>query len=176
VETWGFKSARALGLPTRAETSAKGRFNLGVTYAALAGDDAADPWFERAATELRRSVESEEAPETYVELGKVLARSGRNVEAIEVYREAARLRPEDYRIQHAIGLLSRRAGDAQSAEAAFVQSLTLAPGYAPSAVQLGELLLDLGRRDEAAGAFRHALGIRPNDARARAGLEAALSP
>ena len=168
-------AARELGLPVRVETSATGRFNLGVAYAARA-KDAEDPapWLARAEGELRRAwAEEQRYASIPVELGKVLARMGRNTEAVELYRAAAAIEPDDYRTHHALGLLYRRLGDPAAAEASFRTALGLEPRHAPSAVQLGETLLELGRREEAAEAFRRALALSPQDERAARGLREA---
>jgi len=167
--------AHAVGLAVRVETSATGRFNLGVAYAARAGD-ADDPtrWLELAEQELRRAwAEESRYASVPVELGKVLARLGRDREAIEVYRAAAEVEPGDYKIYHALGLLYRRLGELQQAATSFRTALAIEPRHAASAVQLGETLLALGRAEEAATAFRHALTLAPGDERSAAGLRQA---
>ena len=70
-------------------------------------------------------------------------------------------------------MLQRREGRLREAEDAFRKSLLLSPRYAPSAIQLGEVLLERGDNDEAARAFGHALRLRPDDAQAQAGLRTA---
>lgn len=172
------RAARAIGIPVRAETSATGRFNLGVAYAARASE-AEDPGrlLELAEHELRQAwAEESRYASVPVELGKVLARQGRDREAIEVYRAAAGIEPGDFRVQHALGLLHRRLGENEQAAESFTAALAIEPRHAPSAVQLGETLLALGRAQEAAAAFRQALAHSPGDERAAAGLQQALAP
>jgi len=167
--------AAALGLPARPETSATAHFNLGVTLAALAADSE-DPaaTLRQAEAELRQAIgEDPGRAGLRVELGKVLARQGRNREAIEVYRGAAALEPGDYRIHHTLGLLFRREGDAGAAEAAFRAALALAPRHAASATRLGETLLEQGRPEEAAEMFPRALRLAPGNRAAMKGLRAA---
>jgi tetratricopeptide (TPR) repeat protein len=176
-DTWWFRLARATGLPTRIETTANAHYNLGVTYAADAKTaDRAGELLERAEAELRLAVaERPEDPKYRIELGKVLARQQRNEEAIEVYREAARLAPGDYHVYHVLGLLHRRTGDLDAAAGAFRAALRVAPRFVPSAVELGQVLLEAGRPAEAAKAFRYALRLRPGDAEAVRGLKQAES-
>jgi Tfp pilus assembly protein PilF len=172
-----FALARAAGLPTRGETSATAHFNLGLVYAAAA-KDAEDEvaLLGLAERELREALRQETRfAKIHVELGKVLARQGRNGEAIEAYRRAATIEPNDYRTHHALGLLQRREEELWKAEEAFRRALTLNPRHAASANRLGETLLELGRGEEAARAFRHALAIAPGNRTALRGLGIAES-
>jgi tetratricopeptide (TPR) repeat protein len=167
--------ARALALPTRGESTATGHFNRGVALAARA-KEVGDP--ERllalAESELREAVSAEDryAP-LFVELGKVLARRDRNDDAIQVYLQAAALEPSNYRIHHALGLLHRRVGDLPRAAAAFRRSVELEPRFAPSAVELGSLLLADERAAEAIPWFEHALSVAPTNRDAADGLREA---
>jgi len=171
----GFRLARSLGLPVIEETTANGRFNIAVVYAAVAKEaDDPEEWLRRAEDELNIAIELDPRIKKFrVELAKVLARQERNDEALEAYRRAEDLDPTDYRIHHGTGLLQRREGRLREAEEAFRRSLLLQSRYAPSAIQLGEVLLELGENDEAARAFAHALRLRPDDPAAQAGLRAA---
>lgn len=175
AESRSYRLARALALPARPETSSIGHYNLGLSLAALAGESA-DPeaTLRQAETHLREAVRREPGRATMrIELGKVLARRGRDREAIEVYRGAVTIEPGNYRIHHALGLLYRREGNAVAAEASFRRALALAPSHAASATRLGEVLLEQGRTREAAEAFRHALRLAPGDRSAAEGLRAA---
>jgi tetratricopeptide (TPR) repeat protein len=158
-----------------------GRHNLGVAYARKAKDVSASDeeahWLALADAELRRAIELQgpenESARSHVELGKVLARQGRNRDAIAVYNQGARIEPGDFQIHHALGILHHREGERERAAEAFHRALKLAPRHVMSAVRLGETLLELDRAEEAAPAFRHALQISPNNARAQRGLAAA---
>jgi hypothetical protein len=176
VDSWRYNIAGVLHLPRKLETTARAHWNLGVHYAARA-DESPDPalLLELAELELRTALEEDAQPTTYLELGKVLARSHRNAEAIEVYRRIAEFEPNNYRTHHVLGLLHRRVGDLDAAEAAFHRALSIAAQHAASSVQLGEVLLERGRNTEAAEQFRRALSIRPDDRAARAGLATAES-
>jgi Flp pilus assembly protein TadD len=178
TDTWSYRVARAVGLPTRAETSSLGHYNLGVAYARPAKQESERRAPLRLAevelrTALRLQGRSTEHARIQVELGKVLARQGRNAEAIATYREASGIEPRDYAIHHALGILYERQGDAAQAVAALSTALSLAPRHVASATLLGRNLLQLGRNDEAARAFRHALTLAPNDREALDGLRRA---
>ena len=54
-----------------------------------------------------------------------------------------------------------------------MQALATDPRHVASSTRLGELLLRSGRLAEAEQAFAHTLSLRPDDAAARRGLEAA---
>lgn len=181
TDGWSFRAASVIGLPTRGETSMLGRHNLGVAYARRAKEvsssDEEAHWLAQAEEELRRAI-GLQGPETdsarsHVELGKVLARQDRNRDAIAVYDEGARIEPGDFQIHHALGILHHREGERERAADAFLAALKLAPRHVLSAIRLGETLLELDRAEEAAPAFRHALQISPDNARAQRGLAAA---
>lgn len=168
-------AAIALRLPLRIETSATAHFNLGVAYAAQANDaDEPDAWLELAESELRQALADEKRYASVpTELGKVLARRGRNEEAVRAYEQALQIEPGNYRTHHALGLLRTRLGDLGGASTSFRRALELEPRHVASAVRLGETLLELGRPAQAVGAFRHALALAPDNARAAEGLRSA---
>jgi Tfp pilus assembly protein PilF len=174
TDSWRYAIAGLLQLPRQLETTARAHWNLGVHYAARA-NERPDPaaLLTLAEEQLREALHEDAQPGTYLELGKVLARSQRNEEALEVYRKVAELEPRNYRTQHVLGLLHRRVGDLEAAETAFRRALSIARQHTASIVQLGEVLLERGRNAEAAELFRRALILRPDNRRARAGLAAA---
>jgi len=177
VGSWPVRLARLVHVPVRPETSALGVFNLGVAYAGRAKAEPADRerYLELAEQQLRRSLELQRGREharAQVELGKVFARQHRNREAIAIYREAARIEPNDYLIHHALGILHRREVEFDEAAAAFGRALRLEPRHVASATELGAALLTLGRADEAERAFRHALALAPGNQAAIRGLAA----
>lgn len=171
---WTFRIARAVGLPARPETTATAHYNLGLAYAKeAAASDTPDELLGRAEEELREALRQDPRfAKVHVELGKVLARSGRNREAIEAYEASLRVEPLLWRTHHSLGLLYRRVGDPGRAQAAFRRAAELEPRQADSWVGLGELLLREGRSAEAEAAFRRALDIAPASESARRGLEA----
>ena len=162
----------ALHLPRQPESSSTGHFNLGLAYARRAKDaEDSAALLERAEAEMRLALETEQRfARAYVELGKVLARQQRNREAIRLYLDAEAIEPENYRIQHALGLLYRRVGDLAEAERRFRRALETAPGHAASATRLGDVLLQTNQPQEAVRAFAHALRLNPQDNAARRGM------
>ncbi len=170
-----WRVAESLGLPRTLETSAQGHFNLGVSLAART-EGAEDParLLKLAEAELRISLAADDRwAVQHVELAKVLARQGKNREAVELYRRAAELEPADSRNFHGIGLLERRLGDDLAAEAAFREALRLRPQGVASANQLAATLIDLQRPDEAVAVYEYVLRISPGNPHAAAGLAAA---
>jgi len=181
VDSWSYRIADAVGLPTWPETSAQGHFNLGVALAQKAKDAAdeagADDYLERAAGQLQRTIDlrgDDARALDYVELGKVLARRQHHDAAIDVYTQAERIDPWDYRNSHAIGILHARTGDTVRSVEAFARALKLEPRHLASANRLGEGLLELGRYGEAQEIFAHALRIDTGSERAAEGLRRAI--
>jgi tetratricopeptide (TPR) repeat protein len=181
VDSWSYRIADATGLPTWPQTSAQGHFNLGVALAQEAKDatDAAraDAYLGQAEQHLQRTIDLRGEGAfaiDYAELGKVLARSERNSEAIAAYMQAERIEPRDYRNPHAIGILHARAGDTPRSVEAFSRALNLDPRRLASANRLGEGLLELGRYEEARDVFAHALRIDAGSARAAEGMRRAV--
>ncbi len=180
VDSWSYRFADAVGLPTWPETSAQGHFNLGVALHQEAKDATDEArvaaYLEHAEKQLQRTIDLRDDGAfaiDYAELGKVLARRRRNSEAIAAYAQAERIEPRDYRNPHAIGILQARAGDTPQSVQAFSRALKLHPRHLLSANRLGEGLLELGRYAEARDAFAHALRIDADNARASEGLRRA---
>jgi len=182
VDSWSYRIADTVGLPTWPENSAQGHFNLGVALAQEA-KVAVDParvegYLERAAERLQRTIDlrgDDAFAIDYAELGKVLARRERNSEAIVAYTQAERIEPRDYRNPHAIGILLARMGDTAGSVEAFARALKIEPRHLASARRLGTGLLELGRYAEAQEVFTHALRIDPGNARAAEGLRRAIA-
>lgn len=84
--------------------------------------------------------------------------------------EARRLQPDLFRWPYLQGIVRRLEGDHEAALESFQRALTLSPGYAPAHARLGEVLLELGRPEEAEGAYREALALDPALAAAWEGL------
>ncbi len=173
AESWSYRLASTLHLPVRAASTATAHFNLGVTYAQEAqGAANSEELLRLAESELREALRQETRyAKLYVELGKVLARMGREREAIELYRDSLAVEPNAWKTHHSLGLLFRRVGDTAEAERSFRMAMQLEPRQADSLVELGEVLLEEDRSAEAAESFRRALEISPGNARAQRGLE-----
>src|SRR5439155_1085141 len=85
-------------------------------------------------------------------------------------RVALARRPDDPQARETLARLLRR----QRRPAEAVATLREAPASGRTALALGGALLDDGRLDDAAAAFREAIDAAPADARAYVGLAAAL--
>ncbi len=97
--------------------------------------------------------------EAHRNLGSVLEKLGRSEEATSAYREALRLRPDLEMPSPApfFGLILETLGGYDDALVEHRQMIRLRPGYPVAHYNLGTTLRNLGRLEEAAGAFREAL-------------------
>lgn len=75
-------------------------------------------------------------------------------QAVNDYRAAVLLFPDDYATQYNLGLALRHTGDEAAAVSAFEQAVQLAPGESSFVLSLANGYTRLGRREEAAGVFR----------------------
>lgn len=82
---------------------------------------------------------------------------GRTAEAIEHLRIATKLGPKDGRPWYALAQLLKKTGDLQGAEAAYRESAKYLPQAYMPLVNLGNLLRDTGRPDEALEAYKAAV-------------------
>ena len=109
--------------------------------------------------------------EMHMDLGNLLALTGKVAEATAEYDAAVRARPAwgEARSNLAFGL--RRLGRLEEAAAMFAAAAEVLPARrAELLTQLGMVLVDLGRRDEAARQFEEALRLQPDFAPARESL------
>ena len=77
-------------------------------------------------------------------------------QAVKHFEEAVSLSPNDYRLWMDLGRARERVGDAAGSEKAFRRAVELAPSYSYPRWYLGNLLLRLGRNDEAFADLRSA--------------------
>jgi tetratricopeptide (TPR) repeat protein len=114
----------------------------------------------------------EAAPESVaarVNLGSALAGTGDVAGAIEQFRRVLELQPDNQASRFNLATLLAGSDDRASAEeaAGLLESLVAeSPGDAAARRQLAEILVRLGRTDEALAAYREAVGIDPYDAAA----------
>ena len=143
--------------------------DLGIVLDQLGRPADAIPRFERA-IEL-----SPQQANFHFNLAHAAAAAGLWDQAAAEYREAARLRPQDYFSQLALALTLHRKGDDAAAIPEFERAIKLSPNDANAHLSLGVSLETVGRVDDAAREFRTYLTIQPNgtDAeRLRAHLQA----
>ena len=87
-------------------------------------------------------------------LGSALVALGRLDEALDAYRRAAQVMPDNAALQLALGRLSVRLGDFEGGGAAFARAAALDPSSVDARVGLGWAAWYAGRRQEAAGVWR----------------------
>lgn len=103
-----------------------------------------------------------------------LAETGRTAAAIEAWREALRLEPDDAKANNNLGGLLLGQGRLDEAEAFLRRVLRSDPGLAGARNNLGLLLMQRGRWEEARTQFQQAVALAPASAEARVNLGAVL--
>ena len=91
---------------------------------------------------------------------------GRRSEAIEHYRQAARLDPSDWKAHFELGGLLGQDGNIAEAKAESEASVLLNPAFPISHLNLGLALVKLGNLDEAERQFEETLRLEPGNPRA----------
>jgi tetratricopeptide (TPR) repeat protein len=133
--------------------------------------DGADPEIAEVVTKARAAVvKSPRSAEAWGELAMVLHAHGYHHEAGRAYAAAAALAPDDAAWPYLHGVTLHVGGaDPQSALPFLRKAAELSDRY-PARARLGEVLLELGRPDQAEAEFNEALATNPDDARALFGL------
>ena len=115
----------------------------------------------------------------YYNRGNALSQKGDFQAAIESYRRALRLKPDYAEANVRLGVTLRKTGRSEESLDCFRKALDSismeTSAWVPIEVhhETGNTLLDLGKKAEAAAAFRAALRIDPNHPGARKGLRSA---
>jgi len=135
-------------------------------------------------TRMYRDVETlyrttlERNPESWLaqnNLGGVLVASGRQAEALEHYREAARIAPHYPEIYSNWGAALVQLGRMPEAIAQIERALRIEPNYVSAQVNLANALLASGRPADAAAHYEAALRIRPGNSDWELGLGVSLA-
>jgi Flp pilus assembly protein TadD len=92
----------------------------------------------------------------------LLAKTGQKTEAIIEFKKAAALRPRDSLLWTDLGRALEQNGDKEAALVAFHEAIRCAPYYAQPRWSLGDLLLSIGRQDEAFAELSRASASYPN--------------
>lgn len=100
-------------------------------------------------------------PESHHARGIALVDVGRATDAVKEFELAAALRLRDYKIWLKLGSTREDAGDDQGALAAYQQAIKCAPSYAQPRWQFGNLLLRMGRTEEAFAELQRAAESDP---------------
>jgi protein O-GlcNAc transferase len=141
--------------------------NLGALYLTIARPDMAIGPLQAATTI------SPDCTKAIINLGMAYSALDRDADALVCYRRALELEPGNTEaLKRLVALLEKlgRAGEA-------IRLIEQAPTECRTAeilLQLGNLLLVAGRKEEAAGAFREAVAARPDFAEAHFNLAVAL--
>jgi tetratricopeptide (TPR) repeat protein len=99
-----------------------------------------------------------------------LANQGRYVEAIEEWKKALKIDPENPKAQNNLGIAFVRAGKFADGIAHLERAVELKPEYAEAHSNLGKALSVAGRPDEAMAQWRTAVELYPDFADAHASL------
>lgn len=133
--------------------------NLGVVYSKLRR------WEDAAACYRQAIALQADHAEAQRNLGSVLREAGRAEEAVQALRQAVRLRPDfaDAWASLALALIERgEPGDLEAARASCEQALKLNPRLAAAHHNLGVVMFDMGRREEALACYHRALAMEPD--------------
>jgi Flp pilus assembly protein TadD len=108
----------------------------------------------------------------YLLLGNHQLRAGRKDDALQTFTEGASHAPESVDLQQNALALGAELGKTtpDDAIAAYGRLASTAPGNASVPYNLGQVLLQAGRRDEAKAAFLHALDLAPTSVRSLTAL------
>ena len=108
-------------------------------------------------------------------LGQALAGRGQVNEAIDHYRQAIEIEPDDVQAHNNLGITLADRGQVNEAVALFRRALEIRPGDVDAHNNLGLALAGRGEIDDAIAHFRKALEIKPDDINAHANLGKALA-
>jgi Flp pilus assembly protein TadD len=108
-------------------------------------------------------------------LGNVLVNQGKDDEAIEHFRKALRIKPDDERAHTNLGSVLARQGKVEEAVAHYDKALQIKPNLAETYYALGIALEGQGRVDEAVSHFSEAVRIKPDYAEAHSNLGVLLT-
>jgi len=105
-----------------------------------------------------------------VNLGIVLTKAGRAAEALERFREALAIHPDDPVARNHLGVALKELGRADEAVEQYEAALRVAPHYVAALNNLGAALVDQGRLDDAVARLQKALEADPRNALAHYNL------
>ncbi|MFT7462430.1 MAG: spermidine synthase [Pseudohongiellaceae bacterium] len=114
-------------------------------------------------------------PGAHVNLGNALSSLGRPEEALEHFAQAADQAPDLFEARFNGAVLAARLGRTSQAEQWLREGLALAPGFSGVPLQLGRVLYNSGRFEEALERFRSAYELSPESIEAEGCLRAALA-
>ena len=110
----------------------------------------------------------------YNNLGNTLYEANRIPEAMDLFKQALRINPDNDAAYYNLGTALALTGRMSEAIDQYEQALRIKPNFAKAHNNLGNALLLTGRTSEAIDQYEQALLIRPNFAEAHGNLGAAL--
>ncbi len=124
-----------------------------------------------AAAPVEASQAAEQSARAYLGLARGYAAAGRIGEAIQAWRQAARLDPANHTTWQDLGVALQQVGRLPEAIGAFRRAIAAKPDFAPAHHLLGTTLEAQGNASLAVGALRRAVALSPKlaDAHARIG-------
>ncbi|MFT5683199.1 MAG: tetratricopeptide (TPR) repeat protein [Myxococcota bacterium] len=105
--------------------------------------------------------------------GVALYRAERLDEAIAILEQVTAAEPIFLSPYTTLGIAYRKTGDLAAAEATYRRALTVSDRYPFAWYNLGNVLMDMGRKEEAAAAFEETLRLKPDFDAAKEGLKRA---
>ena len=142
-------------------------YGLGMALASLGRWDEAQAQFQKALDIHPNYADGHSG------LATVLKHKGQTAEAIKEFRRATELAPGDPIAHFDLANLLALGRDYQAAAQHYQQVVTLQPGHVDALHNLGFVLVELGKPEQAVPYLRESLRLRPLDANARATLEKA---
>ncbi|MDI6797122.1 MAG: tetratricopeptide repeat protein [Desulfatibacillaceae bacterium] len=119
---------------------------------------------QEAVTRLEALLEEDpDSGPAFALLAFLLAERGQREAAIEKYRQAARLMPQDPSVLHSLGVLLFDRGDFEEALALFRRAATLKPDFGDAWYSLGLALLQRGSFAQAVAALEQAVLLMEQD-------------
>ena len=94
--------------------------------------------------------------------------------AIDCYKQALRINPDDAKTHYNLAIALHDKGDVDAAINSFNQALAMTPDYAMAYNGLGNALKDAGELEQAIDSYRQALAIVPEQAQVHCNLGTAL--
>ena len=107
-------------------------------------------------------------------LGQALSRQAKYTEAVDAFRQALRLTPNDAKVHASLGVALVRLDKHAEAVAAFRKAIDLEPARREIHYNLGNTLDRMRKFDEAISEFRIAIQLKPDHASAHHGMGTAL--
>jgi tetratricopeptide (TPR) repeat protein len=108
-------------------------------------------------------------------LGVTLTEEGRASEAIQIFEEVLRVKPDLAEAHNGLGNVFLQEGKLSDAIEHYEQALQIKPDYAEAHVNMGTVFLQEGKLSDAIGHYEQALRINPDYAEAHSNLGLALS-